>query len=190
MFCRLHLSGQLLDRLTYQFALTSSCLRRFEPFRRLHSRAKDRGLYSHPLTPFMLVWIYDYLNEDRYGSGPAQVRGPYSSAAAASDFEPNAGRQESRRPSRGYNSAAEEEQEWQRVVKACPNGYCTYAASFRYHPPREVCMQAWTSPPSGCAYYAIVGHGPKSCPELCSVTEGERGVCVNNRPGLICCFVS
>jgi hypothetical protein len=50
---------RLLDRLSYQFALSSMGLRRVVPFRRHLVRAHRTGVYEDPMSAAMLVWCGD-----------------------------------------------------------------------------------------------------------------------------------
>eukprot|EP00045_Choanoeca_perplexa_P012144 m.131237 g.131237 ORF g.131237 m.131237 type:complete len:793 (-) comp15905_c0_seq2:85-2463(-) len=51
------LARQVLDSVTFAFALGSNKLRRNDPFRRRVDRAKATSLYDHPLSSLMMVWM-------------------------------------------------------------------------------------------------------------------------------------
>lgn len=59
-------------------------------------------------------------------------------------------------------------------------GYATYAALFRYTPPRQTLQLAWdyglANPVSPIGYYVRLGHGGHSCPEIYTRTKGRSSL--------------
>eukprot|EP00730_Choanoeca_flexa_P000964 TRINITY_DN10417_c0_g1_i1.p1 TRINITY_DN10417_c0_g1~~TRINITY_DN10417_c0_g1_i1.p1 ORF type:complete len:679 (+),score=105.13 TRINITY_DN10417_c0_g1_i1:106-2142(+) len=58
------LCRQVMDMLTYAFALGSCKLRRNDPFRRRKARASNVNLYDHPLGSMMAIWLQRHGIED------------------------------------------------------------------------------------------------------------------------------
>lgn len=142
------LHNKVLDLITFMYALGCSRMRRSDPFRRQTVRAADTSLYSHPLTSLMLIWTYDHLH---YNADASHL---------------------SLTTSRGFSSFEAEEKAWLKAMNITNKSYGAYGACFRYHPPLETCLLAWSKPAVNARYFVTMSHGSLGCAEFYYVTEG------------------
>eukprot|EP00730_Choanoeca_flexa_P001194 TRINITY_DN10523_c0_g2_i1.p1 TRINITY_DN10523_c0_g2~~TRINITY_DN10523_c0_g2_i1.p1 ORF type:complete len:820 (+),score=131.75 TRINITY_DN10523_c0_g2_i1:194-2653(+) len=146
------LAHQVLDMLTFAFALGTSRLRRNDPFRRRLSRAKSTDLYDHPMSALMAVWL------QRAGITHPDL----------DDFLNH----------RLHQTKATCPADQHAYIPHLADGYACYAALFRYTPPDITLRLAWDygneSEHAGKnyrGYYARLGHGNQSCPEVYTRTR-------------------